>query len=86
MQPIEAHRHDKAADAVHEGRPVEARFVRGGGKGRTLLTILVISTSVTALLLIGLLIFWNVVDGDADRSAKQQAADTAAFSQTVPRS
>ncbi len=26
--------HDKAADAVHEGRPVEAQYVRGGGKGR----------------------------------------------------
>ena len=22
--------HDKAADAVHEGRPVEAQYVRGG--------------------------------------------------------
>lgn len=83
MQPIEAHRHDKAADAVHEGRPVEARFVRGGGKGRSLMTILVISTLVTALLLIGLLVFWNVMDGDADRSALEKAADSAAFSQTV---
>lgn len=83
MQPIEAHRHDKAADAVHEGRPVEARFVRGGGKGRSLMTILVISTFVTALLLIGLLVFWNVMDGDADRSAREKAADSAAFSQTV---
>ena len=83
MQPIEAHRHDKAADAVHEGRPVEARFVRGGGKGRSLMTILIISTFVTALLLIGLLVFWNVMDGDVDRSAREKAADSAAFSQTV---
>lgn len=83
MQPVEAHRHDKAADAVHEGRPVEARFVRGGGKGRSLMTILVISTLVTALLLIGMLVFWNVMDGDADPSAREKAADSAAFSQTV---
>lgn len=86
MQPIEAHRHDKAADAVHEGRPVEARFVRGGGKGRTLLSILLISTSVTALLLIGLLVFWNIMAGDTDRDSKQKIADAAEFSQTVPRS
>lgn len=83
MQPVEAHRHDKAADAVHEGRPVEARFVRGGGKGRSLMTILVISTLVTALLLIGMLVFWNIMDSDADRSAREKAADSAAFSQTV---
>lgn len=84
MQPIEAHRHDKAADAVHEGRPVEARFVRGGGKGRTLLSMLIISTSITALLMIGLLVFWNILDGDPDRAAKQKIADAAEFSQTAP--
>lgn len=79
MQPVEAHRHDKAADAVHEGRPVEARFVRGGGKGRTLLSILVISLSVSALLLMGLLLFWNISEGRIDRSATDKAA-SASFS------
>lgn len=38
--------HDKAADAVHEGRPVEAQYVRGGGKGRRILTILVVSLTL----------------------------------------
>ena len=32
--------HDRAADAVHEGRPVEAQYVRGGRKGSRILLVL----------------------------------------------
>ena len=43
--------HDKAADAVHEGRPVEAQYVRGGRGGVRILTLLVISLGAVAILL-----------------------------------
>ncbi len=33
--------HDRAADAVHEGRPVEAQYVRGGRKGSRILLVLI---------------------------------------------
>ena len=32
--------HDRAADAVHEGRPVEAQYVRGGRGGVRILLVL----------------------------------------------
>jgi len=37
--------HDRAADAVHEGRPVEAQYVRGGRGGVRILTLLIVSVA-----------------------------------------
>ncbi|HZV84443.1 MAG TPA: hypothetical protein VFF48_05595 [Brevundimonas sp.] len=41
--------HDKAADAVHEGRPVEAQYVRGGRGGKRIVLVLVGGLTLVAL-------------------------------------
>jgi len=74
--------HDKAADAVHEGRPVEAQYVRGGGKGRRILTILVVSLTAVAVFLLGM---WFVSQGgfaETNPNTGTQAVDVAAFDNT----
>ncbi|GAA0616183.1 hypothetical protein GCM10009422_09200 [Brevundimonas kwangchunensis] len=75
--------HDKAADAVHEGRPVEAQYVRGGRGGVRILTLLIISAGAAAILLLGM---WFVSQGGfakTNANAGQQAVDSAAFEQTT---
>lgn len=76
--------HDKAADAVHEGRPVEARYVRGGGKGRRILILLVVSLSAVAVLLLGM---WALSQGgfaDTNANTGAQTVDVEAFDNTGP--
>ena len=78
--------HDKAADAVHEGRPVEAQYVRGGRGGVRILTLLLVSLAAVAILLLGM---WFVSQGGfAATNANDggQAVDSAAFQtgQTAP--
>lgn len=71
--------HDKAADAVHEGRPVDAKYVRGGRPGARILTLLVISTAAVAILLLGT---WFVSQGGFARTNANvggQAVDAQAF-------
>ncbi|MGV9008395.1 hypothetical protein [Brevundimonas sp.] len=71
--------HDKAADAVHEGRPVEAQYVRGGRPGVRILTLLVISTAAVAILLLGM---WFVSQGGfakTNANTGGQAVDAQAF-------
>lgn len=73
--------HDRAADAVHEGRPVEAQYVRGGRGGVRVLTILVVSALAAAVLLLGM---WFVSQGGFARTNANngdQAVDAQAFSQ-----
>ncbi len=74
--------HDKAADAVHEGRPVEARYVRGGGKGRRILILLLVSLGAVSVLLLGM---WAVSQGgfaDTNPNTGAQAVDVEAFDGT----
>ncbi|MDZ4364538.1 hypothetical protein [Brevundimonas sp.] len=52
--------HSKVADAVHEGRPAEAQYVRQGRSGRRILLLLVVSAGAAAVLLIGM---WLVSNG-----------------------
>lgn len=81
MKPEEPRRHDRAADAVHEGRPVKAEYVRSGRPGRRVLVILTVSTITAA---VGLLALWAASNGifasqdptDAEEAAAQQAFDT----------
>ncbi len=76
--------HDKAADAVHEGRPVEAQYVRGGGKGRRILVILVISLTAVAVLLLGM---WALSQGgfaDTNPNTGAQPVDVQAFDGAGP--
>ncbi len=71
--------HDKAADAVHEGRPVEAQYVRGGRGGVRILTLLVVSAGAAAILLLGM---WFVSQGGFARTNAnngEQAVDSQAF-------
>jgi len=73
--------HDKAADAVHEGRPVEAQYVRGGRGGVRILTLLIVSAGAAAILLLGM---WLVSNGGFDNTnanTGQQPVDAQAFSQ-----
>ncbi len=76
--------HDKAADAVHEGRPVEAQYVRGGRGGVRILTLLIVSLTAVAILLLGM---WFVSQGGfakTNANDGDQAVDAAAFqNQTV---
>ena len=72
--------HDKAADAVHEGRPVEAQYVRGGRGGVRILTLLAVSLAAVAILLLGM---WFVSQGGFARTNPNtgtQAVDAQAFS------
>ncbi len=71
--------HDKAADSVHEGRPVEAQYVRGGRGGVRILALLVISLAAVAILLLGM---WFVSNGGFARTNANtggQAVDSQAF-------
>ncbi|WP_292036659.1 MULTISPECIES: hypothetical protein [unclassified Brevundimonas] len=79
MTPEETHRHEKAAAAVHAGRPVAARHVRGGRPGGRILTILLLSTAGAAVLLLAL---WALSNGAFDRqnpTTGEQAADARTF-------
>ena len=71
--------HDKAADAVHEGRPVEAQYVRGGRGGVRILTLLIVSLAAVAILLLGM---WFVSQGgfaNTNANTGLQAVDAQAF-------
>lgn len=71
--------HDKAADAVHEGRPVEAQYVRGGRGGVRILTLLIVSLAAVAVLLLGM---WFVSQGGFAKTNPNtglQAVDAQAF-------
>lgn len=71
--------HDRAADAVHEGRPVEAQYVRQGRGGVRILTLLIVSAGAAAILLLGM---WLVSHGGFARTNANngaQAVDVAAF-------
>jgi flagellar basal body-associated protein FliL len=73
--------HDKAADAVHEGRPVEAQYVRGGRGGVRILTVLIVSVTAVAVLLLGM---WFVSQGgfaSTNANTGSQAVDARAFDQ-----
>jgi flagellar basal body-associated protein FliL len=76
--------HDKSADAVHEGRPVEAQYVRGGRGGVRILTLLLVSLAAVAVLLLGM---WFVSQGGfaaTNANTGQQAVDVQAFDDTPP--
>ncbi len=76
--------HDKAADAVHEGRPVEAQYVRGGRGGVRILTLLVVSLAAVAVLLLGM---WFLSQGgfaNTNANNGEQAVDAQAFSDAPP--
>ena len=71
--------HSEAADAVHEGRPVDAQYVRGARPGKRILVLLIVSAGAAAILLLGM---WFVSNGGFETTNANngdQAVDAAAF-------
>jgi hypothetical protein len=71
--------HSRAADAVHEGRPVEAQYVRGGRGGNRILIVLVVGIALVAIAFAA--IYLSSANRLADTNANDgdQAVDAAAF-------
>lgn len=71
--------HSQAADAVHEGRPVEAQYVRQGRRGTHVVWILVTSL---ALVVVALMAVWGLHMGPfaaTEDSPRAEAAEAADF-------
>lgn len=71
--------HSHAADAVHEGRPVEAQYVRQGRPGVRILWLLIISAGAAAILLIGMWLVSNQGFQTVNPSPREEVAQTQAF-------
>ncbi len=76
--------HSEAADAVHEGRPVDAQYVRGARPGKRILWLLILSGGATAILLLGMWFLSNGGFAAQNPNKGEQAADAAAFSNAAP--
>ncbi len=74
--------HDRAADAVHEGRPVEAQYVRGGRKGSRILLVLLGGLVLVAIAYALIYGFSTRPMGDADAQSGRPTSNVAAFDQT----
>jgi hypothetical protein len=72
--------HTEAADAVHEGRPVDAQYVRGARPGNRMLWLLILSGGAAAILLLGMWFLSNGGFAAQNPNAGEQAVDAAAFS------
>jgi len=79
MTPEQTDPHTKAADAVHEGRPVDAKYVRGARPGGRILLILVLSAGAAAILLLGMWFLSNGGFAGQNANTGAQAVDARAF-------
>ncbi len=71
--------HSRAADAVHEGRPVEEQFTKQGRGGRRITVVMAVGIALT---LIGFVIMYLVFApafSAGDANTGQQSVDAAAF-------
>lgn len=71
--------HSRAADAVHEGRPVDEQLIKQGRGGRRITLVMVVGIVLT---LIGFLVLYLVFSpgfSAGDANTGQQAVDAAAF-------
>ena len=71
--------HSKSAEAVHEHRPVEAQYVRGGRSGVRILLLLIVSLGAVAILLLGMWLVSNGGFSDTNANDGDQAVDAQAF-------
>lgn len=78
MSPNEPH--SDPAEAVHEGRPVDAQDVRGARPGKRILWLLILSGGAAAILLLGMWFVSNSGFAAQNPDTGQQAVDAAAFS------
>lgn len=76
--------HSRSADPVHEGKPVEAQYVRQGRGGVRILTVLIISVALAAAALLG---WWALNSGaltETDIEGGRQAEASAEFGEANP--
>lgn len=66
-------------DAVHEGRPVEAKYVRQGRGGVRVATVLAVAFVLTAIGFAIVWLFWAGPFAAGRANTGQQAVDAAAF-------
>jgi len=71
--------HHKAADAVHEGRPVEAQYVRGGRGGRRILLVLLAGLVLVAIGFGLMYLVWGPSLSATNPNDGDQKVDAAAF-------
>ena len=71
--------HDRAADAVHEGRPVEAQYVRGGRKGSRILLVLIGGLLLVAVAYALIYAFSAGPLSETNANDGDQKTDAAAF-------
>ncbi|MBU1540374.1 MAG: hypothetical protein KKC29_12190 [Alphaproteobacteria bacterium] len=71
--------HDKAADAVHEGRPVEAQYVRGGRGGNRILMVLIGGIALVAICFALIYAFSAGPLAETNPNAGNQPVDVRAF-------
>ena len=76
--------HSEAADAVHEGRPVAAEYVRGARPGKRILLLLIVSAGAAAILLLGMWFVSNSGFATTNANNGDQAVDSAAFDPSGP--
>ena len=79
MTPEETNRATKAADAVHEHRPVNPDYTRGGRPGGRILLIL---GGGLLLVIVAFALFWGIGGGFLAKTNANdggQTVDTAAF-------
>jgi hypothetical protein len=79
MTPEETRGASKAADAVHEHRPVPPELARGARPGSRILLILIVSAGAAAVLLLGM---WFLSNGGFSRqnpNIGHQVTDSQAF-------
>ncbi|AQR60371.1 hypothetical protein BZG35_00895 [Brevundimonas sp. LM2] len=73
--------HSKAADAVHEGRPVEAQYAKGGKGGRRISAGMGIAIVLTAIgFIVVFLMFSGAFNRPGDDDADNQTSQAQAFS------
>ena len=76
--------HSKAADAVHEGRPVEGQYVNQGRGGVRISALMAIALVLTAIGFIAVYLAYSGAFSGADANDGDQAVDAAAFDNSGP--
>jgi len=71
--------HDKAADAVHAGRPVEAQYARGGRGGKRILLVLIAAIALVAICFALIYAFSAGPLAETNANDGNQAVDVRAF-------
>ncbi len=71
--------HSRAADAVHEGRPVEEQFVKQGRGGRRMSIVMGVGIALTLVGFVVLLLIFSPGFSAMDVNTGRQSVDAAAF-------